>query len=204
MSINIWFKQEKTVKKEIRIMGIDDAPFSKSHRTNVLVLGTIHRGGDALEGVVSTYVQVDGVDATAKLIAMINNTKHKDQLQCIMLDGIAVGGFNVVDICELSKLTNLPVLSIIRHRPNMERVKAALKNVPNFDVKWENMRKAGRVHEAPLSNGNKIYFQCKGVTPKKAIEIIEVSVSHGNMPEPIRTAHIIASGVVEGESKGRA
>jgi hypothetical protein len=201
--MKIWFRKEKTVKKEIRIMGIDDAPFSKTKKGKVLVLGTVHRGGEALEGVVSTHVDVDGEDATAKIIDMINNTKHKDQLQCIMLDGIAVGGFNVVDIREVSRRTKLPVIVIIRYRPNLERVKAALKNVPNYKKRWRIIKKAGKIQECKVGDGA-IYFQNKGITPKKVREIIEISVSTGHMPEPIRTAHLIASGVVEGESKGRA
>jgi endonuclease V-like protein UPF0215 family len=201
--IRFWFKREKKVKKEIRIMGIDDAPFSKSTKGKVLVLGTIHRGGETLEGVVSTHVQVDGEDATSKLIVMINNTRHKDQLQCIMLDGIAVGGFNVIDIRELSRNTKLPIVVIIRHKPNLKRVREALKHVSNYQNKWKIIKKAGKIHEAKVKDGT-IYFQNKGISPKKVREIIEIAVTRGNMPEPIRTAHLIASGVVEGESKGRA
>jgi len=201
--IRFWFKKEKQVKKEIRIMGIDDAPFSKFKKGKVLVLGTVHRGGETLEGVVSTYVDVDGDDATAKLIEMINKTKHKDQLQCIMIDGIALGGFNVVDIRELSKKIKLPVVVIIRHKPNLEKVREALKNVPDYKKKWKIIKNAGKIHEAKLADG-KIYFQNKGITPRKVREIIKIAVTRGHMPEAIRTAHLIASGVVEGESKGRA
>jgi hypothetical protein len=201
--IRIWFKRDKAVKKEIRIMGIDDAPFNKATKGKVLVLGTIHRGGETLEGVVSTYVDVDGEDATNKLIDMINGTKHKDQLQCIMLDGIAVGGFNVIDIREMSRRTKLPIIVIIRHKPDLERVKAALKHVSNYRKRWNIIKRAGKIYEASAGEG-KIYFQHKGISPRKVREIIEISVTHGFIPEPIRTAHIIASGVVTGESKGRA
>ncbi|MBW3017511.1 DUF99 family protein, partial [Candidatus Woesearchaeota archaeon] len=152
-----WFKKEKPVKKEIRIVGIDDAPFSKEKKGEVMVLGTIHRGGLALEGVISTHVHVDGDDATEKLVEMINNTKHKDQLQCIMTDGIAVGGFNVIDITELSQKTKLPVIVIIRNIPDMPKVKEALKNVPNHEQKLALMKKAGSIKEVKLDNGSSIY-----------------------------------------------
>ena len=201
--IRFWFKKEKQVKKEIRIMGIDDAPFSKFAKGKVLVLGTVHRGGEALEGVVSTYVQVDGEDATMKLTEMINNTRHKDQLQCIMLDGIALGGFNVIDIRELSRRTKLPIVVIIRHKPDLAKVKEALKHVSNYKKRWKIIKKAGKIQEAKVRDGT-IYFQNKGISPKKVREIIEIATTRGNIPEPIRTAHLIASGVVIGESKGRA
>lgn len=201
----IWFlqKKEKPVKKEMRIVGIDDAPFSKQKKGRVLVLGTVHRGGGCLEGVMSTYIQVDGEDSTDQICKMINNSKHKDQLQCILTDGIAVGGFNVIDVKELSRRTKLPVIVIMRNKPNMRRVKAALNNVTGYKTKYKLIKKAGMVKEAKIGDG-KIYFQNRGVSTGKAREIIQIAVSRGHMPEPIRTAHIIASGIVEGESRGRA
>jgi hypothetical protein len=199
-----WFKKEKTVKREIRIIGIDDAPFSKEKKGQVLVLGCIHRGGQAFEGLISSYADVDGDNSTEVLIQMINKSKHKDQLQCIMTDGIAVGGFNIIDINELSSKTKLPVVVIMRNKPNIEKMKAALKNVPNYKEKQKLLMKAGKIYDAKLSSGSVIYFQCAGIDADKAREIIKVAVSRGNMPEPVRTAHVIASGLILGESRGRA
>ncbi len=199
-----WFKREKTVKKEIRIIGIDDAPFSKEKKGKVLVLGCIYRGGLAFEGLVSSYADVDGDDSTEVLVEMINKSKHKDQLQCIMTDGIAVGGFNVIDIQELSGRTKLPVIVIMRNKPNLKNVKEALKNVPNYQNKLKLLNKAGKIYDVDLGNDAKLFFQCAGVDVEKAKEIIKVAIARGNMPEPVRTAHLIASGIVTGESKGRA
>ncbi len=120
-----------------------------------------------------------------------------------MLDGIAVGGFNVIDIRELADRTRLPVIIVIRNKPNLKRVLSALKNVPNSKEKAKLIAKAGKIREVKVGDG-KIYFQCKGIVVSKAKEIIQTAVSRGHMPEPIRTAHLIAAGIVEGESKGRA
>ncbi|MCK4670390.1 MAG: DUF99 family protein [Nanoarchaeota archaeon] len=198
-----YFDKDKPIKKEIRLIGIDDAPFNRFKKGEVPVIGTIHRGGGAIEGVLSTRVDVDGVNSTDRIIEMINKSRHKDQLQCIMLDGIAVGGFNVIDIRELADRTRLPVIIVIRNKPNLKRVLSALKNVPNSKEKAKLIAKAGKIREVKVGDG-KIYFQCKGIVVSKAKEIIQTAVSRGHMPEPIRTAHLIAAGIVEGESKGRA
>ena len=55
-------------KKEIRVIGIDDAPFNKFGKGNVLVVGVVFRGGMWLDGVLSTKVKVDGTNSTKKLI----------------------------------------------------------------------------------------------------------------------------------------
>lgn len=186
------------MKKEIRIVGIDDAPFDKFNDKRVLVVGTVFRGGNFMDGLLSTYVTVDGDDSTKKLAAMINGCKFKPQLQAIMLDGIAVGGFNVVDIVKLSKETKLPVIVVMRDYPDFKKIENALVKLRK-EKKLIIMKRAGKITKA----GN-IHIQAAGITPKKAKEFLKISCTHSFLPEPIRVAHLIARGVVTGESRGKA
>jgi len=204
------------MKREIRLMGIDDGPFGKYQKPkvfdhagnsknfpafkkgNVLVIGTVFRGGDWLDGVVSTKVRVDGTNSTSKLIDMINKCKFKPQLHAIILDGIAFGGFNIIDIQKLNKKTKLPVIVVIRRKPNFDKIKETLKKI-NKSKRYKLIEKAGEVHKI-----GKIYVQLKGISLKDAKKILDISCTRSLIPEPLRTAHIIASGVVEGESKGNA
>jgi len=200
------FKRRKKIGKEIRILGIDDSPFKKNsgHR-QVLVLGTVFRGGKVLDGVVSTRVEIDGGDSTKKIIEVINNSKHKSQLQVIMTDGIALGGFNVIDINKLAHRTKLPVIVVMRKYPNLERVFKALRNVQNYQYKEKLIREAGEIYEVDHGKKKgKIYIQVAGIVPDEASEIVKIATTNGLMPEPIRVSHLMASGVIEGESRGRA
>ena len=81
------------MKKEIRILGIDDAPFSFGQE-KVTVIGVVMRGNSYIEGVLKAEIEVDGIDATPTIINLINRTRYRKQLKVIMLDGIALGGFN--------------------------------------------------------------------------------------------------------------
>ena len=193
----------KTVKKEIRIIGIDDSPFDKYTQRKALVVGTIYRGGDFPDGIVSTKVNIDGSDSTKKLIEMINNSKHKSQLQIIMLDGIAFGGFNVVDVHQLSKETNLPVITIMRDYRKMEKIEIAIKNVKFPEKKIGLIRAAGKVHKAMIHE-KPVYFQNVGIEFDQVVEILKMPCTRSVVPEPIRMSHLIASGIAVGESKGRA
>lgn len=105
------------LKKEIRVIGIDDAPHKFRAKGSILVVGTIFRGGNFLDGILSTKASIDGNNATSKITEMINKSKFKPQLRCIFLDGIAVGGFNIIDIVELNKKTKIPVIVIMRKKP---------------------------------------------------------------------------------------
>jgi len=186
------------IKKEIRVIGIDDSPFNKFTKGEVLVIGTVFRGGSLLDGILSTKVDIDGENATNKLIYLINKSKFKLQLQCIFLDGIALGGFNIIDVKELSKKTKLPVIIIIRRKPNIKEIKKTLIRINKKD-KIKLIEKAGEV----IKIGN-IYVQLTGINVEKAKQILDIVCTRSLIPEPIRIAHLIASGVVNGESRGRA
>ena len=186
------------IKKEIRVIGIDDAPFDKFKKGKVLVVGTVFRGGSWPDGVLSTKVNVDGNDATKKITEMINKSRFKPQLQCIFLDGIAVGGFNIIDIKKLSKKTKLPVIVIIRRKPNIEKIKKILTKI-NKKNKIKLLEKAGSVVPA-----GKIYIQLTGISIEKAKEILKITCTRSHIPEAIRLSHIIASGITHGESRGKA
>ncbi|MBI2133478.1 DUF99 family protein [Candidatus Woesearchaeota archaeon] len=186
------------VKEEIRVLGIDDAPFDKfKGDRETLVIATFFRGGSFIDGVLSTRIEVDGSDSTWKLIEMVNGCKFRPQLQCLMLDGIAVGGFNIVDVTELSSRTGLPVIVVVRDYPDFERIITVLKNL-KMEEKIRLIEKAGKVEKI----GN-VYCQLINITSEKAAEIIRVTATHSFIPEPIRAAHIIASGLVFGESRGK-
>ena len=124
-------------KPEIRILGFDDSPFKRTDK-RVAVIGVIYRGGSFLDVVLKAEVQVDGLDATKKLIKLLNGSRHKPQLKVLMFDGIAFGGFNIIDIKELYRRTGLPIIVINRKHPDIKSVKEALKNnFKDFRKRWK-------------------------------------------------------------------
>lgn len=194
-------KSNDSIKKEIRVLGIDDSPFKKSEK-NCLIVGTIFRGGNYIDGLLSTSVEVDGNDATEKLIKLIEKTRHYEQLNCIMLDGIAVAGFNVIDIKRLNARTGLPVIVLMRRLPDLGQISSALKKM-KAESKMQTIKKAGTIYKTKIGKRN-AYFQTAGISPIKAKGIIGITTTHSLIPEPLRVAHIIASGIKRGESRGRA
>lgn len=190
------------MKLQIRLLGVDDSPFTFNDKYST-VIGVIMRGGEYIEGVISRQVTIDGSDATFVCKEMIENTRHKNQLRAMMLDGIALGGFNVVDIQEIFVETGLPVITVTRDDPNFNDIKNALKM--NF-VDWKerfNLIKKGELHMIE-TNYNPIYIKCAGISLEEAKVIIKLSTIRGVIPEPIRIAHLIASGITRGDSYGKA
>ena len=190
------------MKQQIRILGVDDAPFSFSEKY-ATVIGVVMRGGEYLECVLRSQVSVDGTNATVICKELIQGTKHRQQLQVMMLDGIALGGFNIVDIEEVYQATGLPVLTVTRDPPDFSKIREALQHhFQDWRKRWDLMQK-GTLHIVPTSH-NPIHVQCAGLSLKEAKEIIKLSTIRGVIPEPLRVAHLIASGVTRGESYGKA
>jgi len=190
------------MKKQIRILGIDDSPFTFTDKY-AAVIGVVMRGGEYLECVLRNQVAIDGNDATDVCKQMINNTKHKQQLRAAMIDGVALGGVNVINIKELHTATNLPIITITRDKPDLEKIKRALQK--NFEDWKERLTllKQGELYTVTTKH-NPIYVKSIGITIKEAEEIIKLSTIRGVIPEPLRVAHIIASGITRGESYGKA
>ncbi len=188
------------VKPEIRVIGIDDSPLIAE---DILVVGAIMRGGEWLEGVVRTYVKKDGLDATDKIAQMVSDTKHYGQIRAIMLNGITLAGFNVIDMDRLHELTGLPVIVIMRKLPDMESIKIALTHLTEEEYRYGLITKAGNAIEIEVKRGEPIYIQIRGLSEEDAIKIVRATAIHSRVPEPVRVAHLIATGIVLGESGRR-
>lgn len=187
------------IKPEIRVLGIDDSALINE---KVTVIGTFFRGGGQLDGVLRAEVTKDGMDATDTFIRMIKNSKYYTQIRVIMLDGVTYAGFNPVDINRLFNETNLPVIVFTRSCPDFEKIKLALEHLPLAEKRWEVIQRAGKVYE--IVQGAQVFIQFCGIDKESAIEIVRMTTTHSNIPEPLRVAHLIATGVVLGESTGKA
>ena len=192
------------VKEQIRIAGWDDGPFSRNRKT-CLLIGCIMRGRMQVDGILRTYIKVDGLDATEKIASRLLNSKFKD-VRVIMLDGITFGGFNIVNIKTLYELTKIPVIALNRKIPDIKEFLKAMKKLPHYRTRKKAVEDAGKVYSAKIEARGvegKIFYQKYGISKKNAEKVIKVSVYTSLFPEPVRIAHLIATGVVLGESIGR-
>jgi len=190
------------VKPHVRVLGIDDSPFGFSDE-KTLIVGVVMRLPSYVEGVMKTECEVDGRDANKALVEMISRSRFRKNLKLAMVDGIALGGFNVVDISLLYEKTGVPFATVTRDPPDMEGIEKALKI--HFDD-WEERLELIRKHPIlKFSTDHKpIFVTLAGMEEGEARALIRGCTIRGTIPEPIRVAHLIATAMVRGESKGRA
>ena len=186
-------------KRGVRVLGIDDGPAPHRRGAAVFVAGPVVRADGRLDGLLTTHIRRDGWNATDQLIRLVAESRFHPQLHAVMLDGIALGGLNVVDLPRLSEAVGLPVITVIRRRPDQARFRAAVERLPRPAQRLAVVERAGPVHRAGA-----IYCQPVGLDLDDARDLIQRTTHVGNLPEPIRLAHLIAGGVATGESVGRA
>ncbi len=180
------------------IIAFDDCPFTRDHKGNVNVIGIVC-AQTRLEGVLRTHVRKDGKNATTQLEKLIWTSKFAPSLQLIMLQGIALAGFNVVDTKTLSEKLELPVLIIARREPKLEKIKSTLLNrIPGGKRKWQIIQSLGEMEACA-----EVYVQRVGIDLETSAEVIRRTTLHGRIPEALRLAHLIAGGITTGESRGR-
>jgi len=187
------------VKPITNVVGFDDAPFAHEHRGDVRVVGAVCCR-TRLDGVLSGRVRRDGANSTDTLIELVGGGKFREHVRAVLLQGIALAGFNVVDINRLSEELDVPVVVTVRRHPRLSMVKDALfDRTPGAARKWKLVERAG-----PLEQLGAMWVQRVGLTADETTALLRATTLHGNLPEPLRLAHLIAGGVTTGQSRGRA
>jgi uncharacterized protein len=181
------------------VIGFDDAPFKRHERGDVPIVGAVF-SGPRLDGVLVDHVRRDGQNSTERILAALSRSRFRQHVQAIVLQGIALAGFNVVDLAALYRRSGTPVLVVARKRPDLAAIRRALLGkVPGGARKWALIEQAGEME--PLEG---VWVQRTGLELARARRYLRAAVVHGALPEPLRIAHLIAGAIVTGHSRGGA
>ena len=183
------------------VIGFDDGAFPRERPSigeAVLVMGVVCSGTE-MHGALRCDITRDGDDATERLAAAVEGSRFKGHVQALMFQGLTLGGFNVLDLHGLHRRTGLPVLVLTRRAPDLPRIKDVLhRHLKGGAEKWALIEAAGEM--VPLGP---LYAQWAGMDAETAATLLARTTREGNLPEPLRLAHIIASAVSTGESTPR-
>ncbi len=194
MNLETLLEQNRT----IRVIGFDDAPFIRNAAQPVQVAGVVC-AGTRFEGMLWGQVIPDGWDATEVLCDLLLPSKFLAQIHLVLLDGISLAGFNIVNLPLLAEKLQRPCVAVMRKQPNMQAVEYAIRRLPNPEQRLALIYRAGLIYTAPP-----FYFQvCRG-NPEVIAKALKRLTDCGNVPEALRVAHLITSAVVKGESGRQA
>jgi uncharacterized protein len=182
------------------VIGFDDGPFHKSGSggASVLLVGAVF-ARTRLDGLVTGKVRRDGRNATSTMAALVRGSQFDRHVRAVLLGGIAVAGFNVVDIHALAEELRRPVVVVARRLPRYAAIRRALDHLPGGERRWSLIQAAG-----PMEPVQGVFVQRAGISLADTAAMLAATTLHGKIPEPLRVAHLIAGGVATGKSRGRA
>lgn len=191
----------RAMKDQVRVLGVDDSPFEFGDQRS-LVVGALVRAPNYLEAVMRTEVEVDGDDATDRLVEMVEGSRYAEQVALVIVDGIALAGFNVIDMESFHERAGMPIATVTRDEPDMAGIESALRK--HF-TDWEmRLSLVTRVPLRPLDTGHKpLYASVVGMGWADFARLVQTMTVRGVVPEPVRIAHLVSAAMVRGESRGR-
>jgi endonuclease V-like protein UPF0215 family len=187
-------------------LGIDDGYFPLEYKetkgktllVGVLCVNTLPKG------LTVTNVTVDGSDGTEKAAFIANEMVRRYpniELDALFLDGVTVAGFNIINPSRLHKLLRLPVITVFKHPLNLDKVREALlKHFPDGESRYEVIREAYLSSKEVVTKWKKLIISCSGIGCSEAGNLISKLQVQGPLPEPLRLADLVASGLTRESS----
>ena len=146
--------QIRTVKPEIRILGIDAC-------RDGAIVGAIVRGGLYLDGILNFQETITG-----NVSEQIHQSRYYPELRVIMLHDPK----SRLNIRQLWKTTGLPVIAITKTRLRLR-------------------------HNYTLEKKNKIIYASSQLNPETIKQVIHLSWTIDDLPEPVRIAHLLVNSI---------
>lgn len=172
------------------VAGIDDAPFDRTRDTRTDLITTVYCD-DRLDGVIRTPITVDGADASDAVVRHIRDSRYEAHVRALLIQGVTVGGFNVIDLVGVAETLQRPVIAVCQQMPDLEAIREALvTHFPDGSRRWALIEDLPR----PVAVDG-CHAQWVGCDPATAIATVRLHTRYGVWPEPIRTAHLIAGGL---------
>jgi endonuclease V-like protein UPF0215 family len=175
-------------KKGIRVFGIAES-FKKSGRKSTLA-GVVMRRDLVIDGMIFGSATIEGDDATDNIISMHRSLARGD-VNCILLDGLVISMYNIIDGERVAAETGLPVVAItFEDSRGLEG--SIRRHFRDWQSKLGQYQRLGRRERVTLKTGKNLFIRYWGLSQKRAMAVLNSFTLQGSVPEPIRVAKLAA------------
>lgn len=176
-------------KKGVRVFAVAES-FKKGAVESVLA-GVVMRRDLVVDGMAFGTATIGGDDATESIVSMYVSL-GRDDVNCIVLDGLVISMYNIIDGEKVSAITGKPVIAVtFEDSPGLDR---AIKH--HFPDSWQGKlaqyEKLGSREHVVVKTGKHLYIRCWGLTQKRAVSVLNAFTLQGALPEPVRVAKLAA------------
>jgi len=181
--------------ESLRIVGVEDGSFEAFQRKRLqyTLLCAVKMLDALIQKVLLRNVEVDGRDATEKLIEMLSAAG----CDVIILGGVSFAGFNVIDVVRVHEVIGVPVVVFSREKPDSASVREALRtHFVDWEERWAPIAVLGEVYSVVMMKSEPpVYFEVVGASPEFTETVLRYSAKLCRIPEPVRVAGMIARGL---------
>lgn len=182
-------------KKAVRALGIAES-FVKGVSKRSILAGVVMRTDMIIDGFVFSAAAVGGMDATEKLIEMLENLQRED-INLLMLNGCIISWYNVIDLHRIAVETEHPLLCVT-YEESEGLEKYFIELFPrDWKARVEVYHKNGPRTPITLHTGHTIYARGINMTLDEAKGILNKFTLYGAIPEPLRVARLLARSMVK-------
>ena len=178
------------MKPGTRALGI-----AESYRDETsTIAGSVVRADCVVDGIAIGSCTVGGTDATDAILDLWASLDRED-IQYLLVAGIAPAWFNIVDLHHLHDTTGLPTLSI--------SFEGSSGLGDAIDTAFEGTEKRVRLDcyraqpsRLPVTvNGEQVFVRSVGLESAEAKAVVRRFTPAGGRPEPLRVARLVARAV---------
>ena len=176
-------------KKGLRGLAIAES-FREIDEISTLA-GVVMRRDFIIDGFVFGHAVIQGNDATDSILQMYKKL-HRDDISFVMISGLIISMYNIVDIKKIWNELRIPVIGVTYEKS--EGIEDAIKfHFPDsYQAKIKEYRNLGERTKIKLHTGHYLYVRIEGCTMQETKNLLDNFTLQGSMPEPLRVAQILA------------
>ncbi|HVX01897.1 MAG TPA: DUF99 family protein [Nitrososphaera sp.] len=178
-------------KKGVRVFAVAESFQTKKTAGSSILAGVVMRRDLVVDGMAFGRATIEGDDATSAIVSMYRSL-GRDDVNCILLDGLVISMYNIIDGRQVSQDTCLPVVAItFEDSKGLEG--AITHHFPHgWERKIEQYQRIGKRERVVLKTGKPLYIRYWGIPQRRALALLNAFTLQGALPEPIKVAKIAA------------
>ncbi len=176
------------MKRGTRALGVAES----TRDANSYLAGAVVRASRVVDGVVFGQCTVGSDDATDAVCGLVDRLDRED-IQSLLLAGIAPAWFNVIDLHTVADQTGLPTISVsFEASPGLgDAIREAFEDPAVVEDRLATYRAQPDRHEVTVTDET-VYVRAVGIDPDDAAEVVRAYTPEGGRPEPLRVARLAA------------
>jgi endonuclease V-like protein UPF0215 family len=177
-------------KKGIRAFGVAES-FRKPDKLSTIA-GIVMRRDLVIDGLAFGCSTVGGDDSTQTILSMFSSLARND-INCIILDGLIISMYNIIDGYLIHNETRVPVIAISYHESSgLTDHIIHLFEAEQRNTKLDQYSKIGERDQIVLRTGKNLFIRVWGINCQRAVKVLDAFTLQGSIPEPVRVAKLFA------------